>query len=137
MKKILLVIAIALPTAFLVVAQTSGSQATKSPLEGTWEMVSGQEWPKGIRDIKMISGGHFIWVAYDTVKRKPVYVGGGTYILNGNSYTEHVDFMSEEISAGIAGKDQPFTVKVDGDTLTQTGALSSGEKLAETWKRVH
>ena len=57
--------------------------------------------------------------------------------MDGNSYTEHVDFMSEEISAGIVGKDQPFTVKLDGDTLTQTGALSNGQSLSESWKRVN
>ena len=45
-----------------------------------------------------------------------------------NSCTEHVDFMREEISAGVVGKDQPFTVKVDEDTLTQTGTLSNGTK---------
>jgi hypothetical protein len=45
--------------------------------------------------------------------------------------------MSEEISAGMVGKNQPFTVKVDGDTLTQTGTLSSGQSLSETWKRVN
>jgi hypothetical protein len=93
--------------------------------------------PKGARDIKIISGGHFVWVAYDTEKGKPLYTGGGTYILNGSSYTEHVDFMSDEISAGILGKGQPFTVKVNGDTFTQTGALSNGQSLSETWKRVN
>lgn len=45
--------------------------------------------------------------------------------------------MSEELSAGVVGKDQSFTVKVEGDTLTQTGALSNGQSLSETWKRVN
>ena len=137
MKKTLVVVAIALTAAFLAWSQTHGNQTTNSPLEGTWEMVAGQQFPKGTRDIKIIAGGHFIWVAYHTDKRKPLYTGGGTYTLDGNSYTEHVDFMSEEISAGIVGKDQPFTVKLDGDTLTQTGALSTGQSLSETWKRVN
>lgn len=137
MNKILLVFAIALTAAFLTWSQTNGNQARTSKLEGTWELVSGQQLPKGARDIKIISGGHFIWVAYDTEKGKPLYTGGGTYILNGSSYTEHIDFMSDEISAGILGKGQPFTVKVDGDTLTQTGALSNGQSLSETWKRVN
>jgi len=61
----------------------------------------------------------------------------GTYILNGSSYTEHIDFASDEISAGLVGKDQPFTVRVDGDTFTQTGTLSNGKGLSETWKRVN
>jgi hypothetical protein len=137
MKKVLLVFAIALAAVFLALSQTSGSHAKKNQLEGAWELVSGQQLPQGARDIKIISGGHFIFVAYDTEKGKPLYTGGGTYILNGSSYTEHVDFMSEEISAGIVGKEQPFTVKVNGDTFTQTGTLSNGTALSETWKRVN
>jgi hypothetical protein len=82
-------------------------------------------------------GRHFIFVAYDTEKGKPLYTGGGTYILNGSSYAEHIDFASDEISTGLVGKDQPFTVKVDGDTFTQTGTLSNGKGLSETWKRVN
>ncbi|MBV9296663.1 MAG: hypothetical protein JO145_13920 [Acidobacteriaceae bacterium] len=137
MNKIWLVFAIALTAAFPAFSQTNGNQARNSPLEGTWEMVSGQQLPKGARDIKIVSGGHFVWVAYDMEKGKPLYTGGGTYILNGASYIEHVDFMSDEIAAGIVGKDQRFTVKVAGDTLTQTGALSNGQSLSETWKRVN
>jgi hypothetical protein len=135
MKKVLLVFAIALAAVFLAWSQTNGSHAKKGQLDGAWELVSGQQLPKGARDIKIISGGHFIFVAYNTENGKPLYTGGGTYILNGSSYTEHVDFASDEISAGLVGKDQPFTVKVDGDTFTQTGTLSSGKALLEIWKR--
>ena len=137
MKKVLLVFAIALAAAFLALSQSIGSHAKKSLLDGTWELHSGQPLPRGARDIKIISEGHFIFVAYDMAKGKPLYTGGGTYILDGNSYTEHLDFASEEISAGIVGKDQPFTVKVDGDTFIQTGTLSNGKALSETWKRVN
>jgi hypothetical protein len=137
MKKVLLVFAIALMAVFLALSQTNGSHAKKSQLDGTWELVSGQPLPEGAQDIKIISGGHFIFVAYDTEKGKPLYTGGGTYILNGSSYTEHIDFMSDEISAGMIGKDQPFTVKVDGDTFTQTGTRSNGKGLSEIWKRVN
>jgi len=135
MKK--MVFAIALAAVFPALSQTNGSGAKKSHLDGTWELVSGQQLPKGATDIKIIAGGHFIFVAYDTEKGKPLYTGGGTYILNGSSYAEHIDFASDEISAGLVGKDQRFIVKVDGDTFTQTGALSNGKGLSETWKRVN
>ena len=137
MKKVLLVFATALTAVSPAFSQTNGSHAKKSQLDGTWELVSGQPLPEGARDIKIISEGHFIFVAYDMEKGKPLYTGGGTYILNGSSYAEHIDFASDEISAGLVGKDQPFTVKVDGDTFTQTGTLSNGKGLSETWKRVN
>ena len=135
--KVLIVLPIALAAVVLAWSQTSGSHAKKSQLDGVWELLSGQPLPEGARDIKIISGGHFIFVAYDTEKGKPLYTGGGTYILNGSSYTEHIDFASDEISAGLVGKDQQFIVKVDGDTFTQTGALSNAKGLSETWKRVN
>jgi hypothetical protein len=136
MKRALLVFAIALTAVLPAWPQTDGSHSKKSQLDGTWELVSGQPLPKGARDIKIISEGHFIFVAYDTENGKTLYTGGGIYVLNGSSYTEHVDFASDKISTGLVGKDQSFTIKVDGDTFIQSGILSNGKPLSETWKRV-
>jgi hypothetical protein len=108
MKKVLLVFAIALAAVFVAFSQTKDRDAKKSQLDGNWELVSRQPLPKGTPDIKIISEGHFIFVAYDTEKGKPLYTGGGTYILNGSSYTEHMDLVSHQISAGLIGKDQPL-----------------------------
>src|SRR5580704_17192918 len=99
-------------------------------LDGTWELVAGQQLPKGARDIKIISGGHFIFAAYDTGKGKLLGTGGGTYVLNGSSYTEHVDF-GDRISPGVVGRDQQFAVKIDGDTFVQAGTLTNGKPLSE------
>ena len=136
MRKVSLVLAIALGATLFAWSQTNGGQAKKSQLDGTWELVAGEKLPKGARNIKIIAGGHFIFAAYDTEKGELLYTGGGTYILNGSSYTEHVDF-GDKISTGIVGKDQQFTVKIDGDTFTQAGTLSNGKELLETWKRVN
>jgi hypothetical protein len=136
-KKGLLIVAITLTVAFLSWSQTNRSYSRRSPLDGTWELVSGQALPKGARDIKIISGGHFIFVAYDTEKGKLLYTGVGTFILNGSAYTEHVDFASDEISAGLVGKDQSFTVTMDEDSFTQKGTLSNGKPLLEIWKRMN
>ena len=136
MKKVSLVLAIALGAVFFAWSQTNGGQAKKSQLDGAWDLVAGQQLPQGARDIKIISGRHFIFVAYDAEKGEPLYTGGGTYILNGSSYMEHVDF-GDRISAGIVGKDQRFTVEMNGDEFTQTGTLSNGKRLSETWKRIN
>lgn len=137
MKKVVLVVAVALVAVFSARSQINGNHTKKSQLDGTWELTSGQPLPKTARDIKIISGGHFIFVAYDTETGKTLYTGGGTYILNDNSYTEHMDFASDRIAPGLVGKDQAFTVSVDGDTFTQTGVLSNGKELAEVWKRMN
>ncbi|HZP59083.1 MAG TPA: hypothetical protein VFB27_02080, partial [Opitutaceae bacterium] len=135
MKETLLISAIALAAALPAQSQTTDRQTKNSPLDGTWELLSGQPLPQGARDIKIIAGGHVIFVAYDSATGKPLYTGGGTFTLKENSYTEHLDFASERISA-LIGKDQPFTIKMDGDTFTQTGTLSNGKPLAEVWKRI-
>jgi hypothetical protein len=108
----------------------------KTQLDGAWELLSGQPLPKGARDIKILSGGHFIFAAYDIRTGKPLYSAGGTYILNGRSYIEHMDFASDMIAAGLIGKDQAFAVEIDGDTFVQTGTLTNGKLLSERWKRV-
>jgi hypothetical protein len=135
--KVLIVLPIAFAAVALAWSQTNGQHAKKHQLDGVWELASGQPLPKGARDIKILSAGHVMFVAYDTGTGKPLYTGGGTYILNGSSYTEHMDFASDVIAAGLVGKDQQFTVEVDGDTFTQTGTLSNGKPLSEVWKRVN
>src|SRR5262250_962638 len=131
---LLSILAITLGAVFFAWSQTNGGQTKKSQLDGAWELVAGQQLPKGARNIKIISGGHFIFAAYDTENGQLLYTGGGTYILNGSSYTEHVDF-GDKLAVGIVGKDQQFTVKIDRDTFMQAGTLSNGKGLSETWKR--
>jgi hypothetical protein len=105
-------------------------------LDGTWEMISGPPLPPGARNIKILAGGHFMFTAYDTRSGEPLYSAGGTCKLEGSTYSEHVDFASEKIAGGLVGKDQIFTVEINGHTFTQSGTLSNGKALTETWKRI-
>ena len=100
MKKAMFVVPLAVAAVSVALAQTNGGHAKKSHLEGTWELTSGQSLPQGARDIKII------FVAYDSTSGKPLYTGGGTCTLNGDSYREHMDFVSDEIGAGLIGKDE-------------------------------
>jgi hypothetical protein len=139
MKKTLFAFAIVIviaAAAFVAPSHLHRRSTMTSQLNGAWELVSGQPLPKGARDMKIISEGHFMFTAYDTQTGKPLYSAGGTYVLAGSSYTEHMDFASDKIAAGLIGKDQQFTVKVDGDGFTQTGTLSNGKVLSEVWKRI-
>jgi hypothetical protein len=120
-----------------VIAFPSGTAwgSTGDKIEGHWELVSGQNLPPGWKEIKLISGGHFVWVIYDAQKKKSAYTGGGTYKVDGDHYTEHLDFMTVPGADALIDKDQPFTLKLEGNSLVITGTLSDGEKLNETWKR--
>jgi hypothetical protein len=105
-------------------------------LEGAWLLLSGQPLPEGARNMKILSGGHFIFAAYDSKSGEPLYAAGGTYALIGNTHVEHVEFASDRIGAGLVGKDQCFSVEIAGDTFTQTGTLSNGKPLTEMWRRI-
>lgn len=121
-----------------LMAFSSGTawSSTGDKIEGHWELVSGPNVPPGWKEIKMITGGHFVWVIYDAQKKKTAWTGGGTYKLDGDHYTEHLDFMTVPGADALIDKDQPFTIKLDGNSLIITGMLSDGEKLNESWKRV-
>ena len=127
---------------WVVAAQTPRPDAN---IQGTWELVA-----QGIgngqtsnplasskqKEIKLIVDGHFVWTTYDLKHRTPDAIGGGTYHMMGDSYVEHLDFASSKLSSFV-GHDQKFTIKVAADELVQTGVLSDGTKLQETWERVH
>ena len=51
MKKISLVLAIAFGAVFFAWSQINCVQAKTNPLDGTWELVAGQQLPKGARNI--------------------------------------------------------------------------------------
>jgi hypothetical protein len=119
-------------------APTQGKAIEQNKIEGTWELVSRDvgNFSERMREIKLISPKHFVWVVYDIKKRKPLFTGGGSYTLTGESYTEHMDFMDGKGAEALVGKDQVFTLKIDGEILVLSGTLSDGEKLGETWRRV-
>src|SRR5437762_11639732 len=75
--KILFALPITLAAVAVAWSQTTGRHAKKSQLDGVWELLSGQPLPKGARDIKILSAGHVMFVAYDTETGKPLYTGGG------------------------------------------------------------
>jgi hypothetical protein len=141
MKRLLTVIgpaAIVIATIAWGQSKTSATQATNRII-GTWQLVSGEA---GGQDslgsgtmIKMISAKHFMFMSYDKSKMKTTAAGSGSYTLKGNTYTEHIDFIDASGGEGLVGTDAVFTVKVDGDTLTQTGEVQ-GTPLKEIYRRL-
>jgi len=95
-----------------------------------WENVSGEQ-----RKIKMLTATRFVWVSYESASGAPQSSGGGTYTLNGPTYTEVIEFGAGDMKA-MRGKKQVFSLDLKGDRLEQTGQLSTGLKIAEVWQRV-
>ena len=130
---------------------TTNVQEKKNPIEGTWELVS-SKWSSPdttstfpdtdyYRMIKMISRTHFVFVIQDTSVENSDGFGGGKYTLDGDKYTEHVEFLSD---SELIGKSVTYTVKVEGDTLIQSGIYPAkkygiGEydwDFSEVYKRI-
>ena len=110
---------------------------------GTWKLVSTKygdatEFTKRGEEslrLKLITATHFTWLEVDNSSKKVVASAGGKYTMAGTTYTETIDFAGDGMEAFL-GKPQKFTVKIEGDKLTQAGELSNGLKIEEIWERM-
>lgn len=125
-----------LTSALLACTVANGFSADANQLKGTWELLTYNNGHRleGFTAIKIFTDRHFIWSHYDK-SGKVLGVAGGTYTVTGNSLVEHVEYTSQEGSA-LLMKDQPLTISVQADILTDQGTLSSGNKIIEKWKRL-
>jgi hypothetical protein len=103
------------------------------PITGTWKLLSGTLIEKGdtlVTDytqnksfIKIINDTHFAFFMHDLNKGKDTAntaysSGGGRYSLNGNTYTEQLEYCT---AREWEGNDFTFTVTINNDTLIQQG----------------
>ena len=132
-------------------------QQTCQP-QGVWFLESGtadgESYPEGWRQMKIITKEHFAFVGElergvtdlvsvaDSLQAfRTMFSGGGTYSVQGDIYTEHLEYFRDP---AYIGQSVSFNCRVEGDVFYQTGMLPlirSGEtvreiKLEEVWKRV-
>ncbi|WP_028889463.1 hypothetical protein [Tenacibaculum ovolyticum] len=115
---------------FLFFIFSCGKKSTlKSPknIEGTWKMIYAEIVENDsvkLKDlsnttfIKIINKTHFSFFNQEIKGNKNFYSGAGSYVLEGEKYTETLAFTTIE-----AIKDHQFSFKViiKGDTLIQSG----------------
>lgn len=138
-----------------------------SPIEGVWQLVSTKPLkPVGLIDslspddwqmMKIITKSHFVFVEQAPNRpkftrggtdeelceaAKDFFGGGGTYTLDGNTYTEHIKIF---LNPSYINVKVPFTVEfVNNDLWTQKGVLPVKElglgdedyPVFEVWGRV-
>ena len=68
--------------------------------------------------VKIINSTHFAFFNQDHDDASGFYGGAGSYKLEGNQYTETLNFFGEEV---YRGQSFQFTVEIKGDTLIQSG----------------
>jgi hypothetical protein len=104
-------------------------------LLGTWILAgapgdSGEAPASGGR-LKFCTGRHWMITQADPQTGVTIYHHGGSYTLNGNEYAETVEYANENTKELIK-QTFKFTIKIDGDMLTQTGI---DNPFNEVWKR--
>jgi hypothetical protein len=140
MKRLTSIVAIGLFLFFALIIYTSCQNTdvsnTSNPLEGVWkfesrELAAGTNIPnldeRYTQSYKFISKTRFALVTQDT-SQNLFWAKTGTYLINGNNYTENVEVSSSRKQLGTS-----FTVtfELKGDTW-----IISNELGREVWKRV-
>jgi thiol-disulfide isomerase/thioredoxin len=102
-------------------------------LIGTWVLVGepgNADEIAGSR-LKFLTGRYWTITEADPTTGLTIYHHGGTYTLEGDKYTETVEYANPSTS-NLINQSFQFAIKIDGDTLTQTGI---GNPWTEKWKR--
>ncbi|SKB53281.1 hypothetical protein SAMN05660776_1716 [Salegentibacter holothuriorum] len=107
-------------------------------LIGTW-VITGRErngqmntmTPGDRRTVKILSGGRFQWIAFNSATKEFNGSGGGTYTAENGKYIENIEFLSRDASRVGASLDFKYEVK-DGKWHHQ-GKSSKGDPIYEIW----
>ena len=111
-------------------------------LVGTWKMtsmkVNGRQsnLPESSVTYKHVTPGGFTWLSYNKEDGKIFRAAGGSYTLNGDDYTETIEYGTGDDFEGIKNASHSFKCRIEGDTWFNVGSLAGGTTLDEQWTRV-
>jgi len=111
--------------------ENQGSNADQ--IVGVWKLISTDRGEFSGERIKIITKGHFIWT--HTINNVIVYSGGGSCTFDGETYTENIEFGTQDMKS-FFGKKAVIKVRFEGKTLYYTGLLAESIPLNEVWERV-
>jgi len=87
--------------------------------------------PGARRTIKILSGGRFQWVAFNSETKEFMGTGGGTYTTENGTYTEKIEFFSRDDSR--VGASLEFKYEVTDGEWHHSGLSSTGNPIYEIW----
>lgn len=110
----------------------------KDSLTGAWVITGRQRngemqrnTPGARRTMKILSGGHFQWIAFNSDTGEFFGSGGGTYSAENGKYTETIEFFSRDNTR--VGTVLPFEFKLNGHEWHHSGKSSKGDPINEIW----
>lgn len=107
-------------------------------LTGNW-VITGRErngemntmTPGDRRTVKILSGGRFQWIAFNSATKEFNGTGGGTYTAENGVYTENIEFFSRDASR--VGASLEFQYEVKDGKWHHKGKSSKGDPIYEIW----
>jgi hypothetical protein len=113
---------------------------TPGELAGAWlitgRMNNGEisrRTPGVRKTMKILSGTHFQWIAYNTETKEFSGTGGGTYTTKDGKYTENIEFFSRDNSR--VGASLQFDFTLENGEWHHKGLSSKGDPIHEIWTR--
>ena len=111
---------------------------SENDLAGNW-VITGRKrdgemnrmQPGERRTIKILGGGRFQWVAFNSKTKEFYGTGGGEYSAENGKYTENIQFFSRDNSRVGASLGFDFELK-DGE-WHHSGKSSKGDPIYEIW----
>lgn len=101
---------------------------THDAIQGAWEL----KFEDGSKRVKFIAGGRWTITQCDPKTGAVVFHHGGTYTIDGSTYTEKVVYSNESTS-GLKGNSHKFELTIEGDVIHQKGI---GNPWTEDWTRI-
>ena len=92
----------------------------------------GEDSPR--QTLKILSGKHFQWAAFNYETKQFSGTGGGTYVLKGNQYTETIAFFSRDNSR--VGMSLTFECNLKGSDWFHKGKGTTGNPVSEVWEKI-
>lgn len=87
--------------------------------------------PGARRTIKILGGGRFQWVAFNSDSKQFSGTGGGTYSAQNGDYVENIEFFSRD--DGRVGASLDFDYEVKDGEWHHSGNSSTGNPIYEIW----
>lgn len=107
-------------------------------LSGNWVITGrmrdgeiGRRTPGARRTIKILGGGRFQWVAFNSDTKEFHGTGGGTYSAEDGKYVENIEFFSRDDSR--VGASLEFDYEVQDGEWHHSGKSSKGDPIYEIW----
>ena len=110
----------------------------KDELTGNW-VITGRKQEEKIsrstpgarRTVKILSGGRFQWIAFNSETKEFSGTGGGAYTASNGKYTENITFFSRDNKR--VGASLGFNYEVIDGEWHHSGLSSTGVPIYEIW----